>query len=382
MQPNYPGNELIVNSDVVAVDEILDHLSCKSVFLVADALAYESSGAKRSLDKVLASRRHAVFSDFRPNPDLGQLLLGLRSYATARPDVVLAVGGGTAIDLAKLIRFCAAQSADPRDLIMSPAANPRPGVPLIAVPTTAGTGSEATHFAVVYVDDRKHSLAHRYVRPDFAVVDASLTENLPPHLTAETGLDALCQAIESMWSTLSTDESLRDATEAVQLVWQHLAAAVNAPAGVDRLGMCRAAHLAGRAINVSKTTAPHAISYTLTSAFNVSHGRAVALTIGPLMAFNSKVTMDDCNDPRGSDYVRETIDRLTGLLGCRSADEADQRLQQFIASIGCPIRLAEVGVTTAEQLNLIVDRVNLDRMANNPRRLTNQCLRDLLQSIH
>ena len=73
----------MVTSNVV-VDEILDDLSCKSVFLVADALAYESYGAKRSLDKVLASRRHAVFSDFRPNPDLDQLLPGLRSYAIAR----------------------------------------------------------------------------------------------------------------------------------------------------------------------------------------------------------------------------------------------------------------------------------------------------------
>jgi len=367
--------------NLAAVGELLDRLSCQSVFLVADPVAYEMSGAGELLGELLTSRRLTVFREFQSNPCVNEVRHGIESYRAAPPDAVLAVGGGTAIDLAKLIRFCASQSVDPIDVIKSPAVSERKGPPLIAVPTTAGTGSEATHFAVVYLDGQKYSVAHQYILPDFAIIDALLTESMPANITAETGLDAFCQAVESMWSVHSTDESIGYAAEAIRLAWRHLEAAVRHPTRNDRVAMCRAAHLAGKAINISKTTASHAISYTITSKLGVPHGRAVALTLGPMLAFASEVAEDDCSDPRGPDHVRQVIDQVIGLLGCQTAAQADQAIQQWMASMDCPTRLAEVGATGDAYIEMIVNGVNVERLANNPRRLTDQSLKALLKSI-
>ncbi|MAG94076.1 MAG: alcohol dehydrogenase [Planctomycetaceae bacterium] len=366
---------------LAAVGEILDRLSCRSVFLVADPVAYEGSGAKRVLTPSLASRHVVVFREFRPNPCLESLKQGIESYQAAQADVILAVGGGTAIDLAKLIGYSAAQAADPADVIATLPSNPRKGLPLIVAPTTAGTGSEATHFAVVYKDGRKHSVAHPYLLPEHAIVDASLTETMPPNITAQSGLDALCQAIESMWSVHSTPASVDDATESIRLAWRHLNAAVHHPSKEDRRAMCRAAHLAGRAINISKTTAPHAISYTITSQFSVPHGRAVALTLGAVLAFNAGVSESECADPRGPAHVGKTINDIVRLLGFETARDAERGIQSFVASLDCPTRLSEVGVTTDSQIEEIAGSVNVERLANNPRRLTGTSLRAILKSI-
>src|SRR3712207_9423070 len=129
----------------------------------------------------------------------------------------MGVGGGTALDIAKSVRLLAAQGSDPRRCVTGAEPITARGVPLIAVPTTAGSGSEATQFAVVYIDGVKHSLDHPWVRPDYSVVDPALSLGLPAAIAASTGMDALAHAIESYWSVRSTDESRRYAADAISL---------------------------------------------------------------------------------------------------------------------------------------------------------------------
>jgi len=370
-----------LHDDFAKISNLLKVKSCKTLFLVADRVAYESSGAKQIVEDSLDWLQITTFSDFRPNPSLEALEAGLQEFQRRPADVILAIGGGTAIDLAKLIGFCSAQNATPLEVINAAPAKLVEGPPLIAVPTTSGTGSEATHFAVVYVEGKKHSVAHDFLLPTDAIVDPILTASLPATLTAETGLDALCQAIEARWSICSSEQSNRYADEAIELAWRHLFSAVNNPTAADRQAMCRASHLAGRAINLTKTTAPHAISYTITSQFGVPHGRAVALTLGPILAFSRELTKRDCNDPRGVEHVQNAIDTIVRLLGCQTAGEAAVEFQKVVESIDCPTRLSEIGVSTKAQLRQIVEQVNEQRLANNPRRLSSESLDSILKSI-
>lgn len=363
------------------VSEILDHLSCTSLLLVADPVAYEQSGASRLLEQALELRKVEIFSNFTPNPSLKALLDGIRHYHAVQPDVILAVGGGTAIDLAKLIGFCSVQAVDPVDVIKFPPSNPRRGIPVIVAPTTAGTGSEVTQFAVVYFEGRKYSVAHDYLLPEFAILDSALTKTMPPNITADTGLDALCQAIESLWSIHSTAESIAFATESIQLAWRHLKTAFERPSHEDRQAMCQAAHLAGKAINISKTTAPHAISYTITSEFGVAHGRAVALTLGAVLAFNDGVSDSDCADDRGAEYVRQIVSDIVHLLGYETSQDAVHGFRDLLMALDCPTKLSQVGATTDEQIENIASRVNVNRLSNNPRRITPISLRTILHSI-
>jgi alcohol dehydrogenase class IV len=145
--------------------------------------------------------------------------------------------------------------------------------------------------------------------------------------------------------------------------------------------MAVAAHLAGKAINISKTTAAHAISYTLTAEYGVPHGQAVGLTLGPLLAYNAAVTDEDCVDPRGRKHVLEALDRLLGVLGCVDAEAGCARITSLLEEVHCPTRLSEIGVTTADQRLAIATKVNAERMNNNPRQFDRLAVQSLLASI-
>lgn len=360
---------------------LLDQMSVQSLFLVADAAAFRHSGAEDRLSPLFEKFHVSRFSEFEPNPKLPDVQRGVEQFRRDPTEVVLAVGGGSAIDIAKLIAAFSPHSEDARALVLSGSQLNRPSVPLIAVPTTSGTGSEATQFAVVYVDGVKHSVDHPQLHPAWCVLDPALTATLPPRITAQTGLDAFCQAVESLWSVRSTPLSTHDATEAVRLALANLPAAVHAPTQDSRAAMCRAAHLAGRAINITRTTASHAISYALTSDHGIPHGHAVALTLGPMLLHNHGLTSDDNNDSRGVPHVQRSLNHILDLLGCADAEEGCRRIQEFVQAVGCETRLGELGIRDDQSLRAITGKVNTERLSNNPRGLTNEQLYALLQSI-
>ena len=353
----------------------------QSVFLVAGRTSYSTSGAEAALKDVLRTREVATFSGFESHPKMDDIERGLSLFRQASWDLVLAVGGGTAIDTAKLIAVLSAQSPSPLDIVAGRKDIRTPGPPIMALPTTAGTGSEVTHFAVIYVDDHKHSLAHPTMRPSYAIVDPELTYSMPPGITAVTGLDAFSQAVESMWSIRATPQSETHSREAIRLALKHLSEAVHRPTPVCRLAMSRASHLAGKAIDVTRTTAPHAISYTMTSRFGVPHGLAAALTLGPTLVYNSRVTAEDCLSERGAEDVRRAIDEVRVLLGSRDAESSRQRIAELIESLGLPTRLHDVGIRTPADRQFLLDNVNLERLANNPRKLTREALSQIIESI-
>ncbi len=363
------------------VAAVLQQWQVTSVFLVADAGAYRHSGAQALLEPLLQPYRVTCFSDFEPNPRFENVMAGMAEFQKSQAQVVIAVGGGTAIDIAKLIAALPPDPAQAELVITHGAALAETFCPLIAIPTTSGTGSEATQFAVVYHQHTKYSVDQPGLLPQYCVLDPGLTMSLPPLITAHTGLDAFAQAIESIWSVRCTDESFRDAYEAARLAWQHLPAAVSAPTSAARAAMMRASHLAGRAINRTRTTAAHAVSYTLTSDYGVPHGQAVAVMLGPMLACNAAAQTNELNDVRGLDYTQQRMRQILNLLGCQTPEEANQAIQTLVHSLGCEVRLSRLGVKKPEELVAMVNKVNVDRLSNNPRKFTRRALFELLHSI-
>lgn len=367
---------------IKTVRSLLDDRVVRSVFIVADRTAYNESGAKMYIESALQGRVHVIFDDFAPNPKYVDVIRGVKFWHTHPCDIMIAIGGGSAIDMAKLIGICGTHRGQYRELLTGEIPIRDKAAPLIAIPTTAGTGSEATHFAVVYVGGQKYSVAHANVLPDYAIIDPNLTANLPASITAHTGLDALSQAVESLWSVNATAQSRVFASEALTLVLDNLDAAVHRPTPDVRTNMCRAAYLSGKAINISKTTAPHAISYTLTSQFGVPHGLAVALTLGAVLIYNNGVANSDCWHPKGVAQVKNDIRYINRLIGVASSEEARKHIDGLISAIGCPTRLRQVGVDTDADLETLVQNVNTERLKNNPRALSQFELRQILQEIY
>jgi alcohol dehydrogenase class IV len=362
-------NVVLCEGAIRQVESVISRYRASRVFFVVDETAYKSCGADKEIEPALQSLRITRLSHFEPNPKLVDIQRGVSLFRADPPELVIAIGGGTAIDLGKLIGFIGPQEHSPSDIITGNARGSTASLPMIAIPTTAGTGSEATHFAVAYIGTEKYSVAHPSMLPAHALIDPCLTHSLPASITAATGLDALCQAIESIWAVGATDESIEYASSAIQYAIDNLLVSVKTPTPRSRLAMCHASHLAGKAINISKTTAPHALSYILTSKYKVPHGFAVAMTLSKFLAYNASVNSDDCVDPRGYEDVRNRITRIINLLDASNIAQACARIDSLAASIGSPCSFADIGIHHTDQFNEIAASVNLQRMSNNPRKI-------------
>ncbi|MCA9196546.1 MAG: phosphonoacetaldehyde reductase [Planctomycetales bacterium] len=352
--------------------------SVRSIFVVADAVAFRESGAADFVQRIAASHAQVtLFQDFQANPQLEDAVHAASAFANSDADVIVAVGGGSAIDIAKLARSIATDNTLAFQQIRGTQSWQPDGRPFWAVPTTSGSGSEATQFAVVYAQGQKYSLSHPGLRANLVVLDAELTMSCPPRLTASCGLDALCQAVESMWSNQATEDSVIDAEQALRLAFSSLRQAVHAPNKQVRQAMIEAAHLAGRAIQVSKTTAPHALSYYLTSQFGIPHGFAVATNLVRCLSFNAEVSEQNLNEDRGLTHVRQQIQRIVEACGAATLTEAAERLNSLIVDVGGQTSIVGWDISN-DQIPAIAASVNVQRLQNNPRKATSADLIRLL----
>jgi alcohol dehydrogenase class IV len=359
--------------------DVLDAVKAQNILVVTGKRSFESSGAKQKCEEVFREKSVQYFTEFSPNPTIKEVKNGLAAFEESEADTVLAIGGGSAMDIAKSIAWLAGSDVDLLRYVTGERSKSRDGVALIAVPTTAGTGSEVTHFAVVYVDNKKYSLAHPSILPDYVVLDAELTYSLPASITATSGLDALSQAIESYWSINSTEESRSYSREAIPIIVENLQPAVTGDV-VARARMLYAAHLAGKAINIAKTTAAHALSYPLTSHFGVPHGHAVMLTLPQILVYNSAVSDTDCADSRGVAFVQKILSEVCDLLGFSSSLEASTYLHSLIRDVGLVDRLGDLHVE-AKDVELLVSGISPERMGNNPCRLSCRDIHKIYASI-
>lgn len=315
------------------------------------------------------------FSEFAPNPTYESVLLGLERFRRAQCDSIVAVGGGSAIDVAKCIKLFSNMTGSGEDgQFLTQRVDSNVDVPFLAIPTTAGTGSESTKFAVIYYNKEKQSVTHENCLPDTVLLDARLLKTLPIYQRKATMCDALCHAIESFWSVRSTQESKSYAREAIAEILKHKDGYLsNTDEG--NFGMLRAANVAGKAINITQTTAGHAMCYKLTSLFNVAHGHAAMLCNRILYAWTIKHTAE-CVDSRGRDYLETTLDDIGIALGCEDSATGAKKLESIFRELDL-----DVPVATPQEFAELVANVNLVRLKNHPVRLTDEAIAEIYHEI-
>jgi alcohol dehydrogenase class IV len=279
------------------------------------------------------------------------------------------------MDAAKLIALRASNSK-PLDQLLREGFSPN-RIPLAAVPTTAGSGSEATHFAVLFVDQKKYSVAHSTLRPRWAILDPSLTHSAPRRVAAAAGLDALCQSIESLWSLKADSSSVALASEALRLVAGNLFAAVMSREPEAQAKLALGSHLAGRAINRSFTTVCHALSYPLTSQHGVPHGLAAAATLPAAVLFNAAPLSGEPVlsaargwSPEGECCMARCVEALLQVFDCQDVESAAARLVQLIRSIGGAASIAELQLPESYDPRAHAESIDRHRLQNNPRALS------------
>ncbi len=358
------------------VKDIIEDLGAKKIFLVCGRKSFEASGAKRKIMPYISN--YEIY--YSPtNPSIDVVKSGIEFYNKFEPDLVIAVGGGSVIDSAKIINALAPYPDNIISFIIKKRDIEKDIKPLVAIPTTAGSGSEATKFATIYIGRKKYSLENEKILPSFTIIDPSLTFSMPRYVTAYTGLDALCQAIESYWSVNSTAESRRYAKESMKLSYENIVRAVEGDKSA-RVAMAKSAFLSGKAINISKTTACHSISYPLTAYFDIPHGHAVALTLPEFIEYNFMVEDHDCNDPRGAGFVKNRIEEILSILNLDDVKEAKKNLRDLIAAITGKAYLGNFNVNKSK-IDIIVNNISSERMKNNPRKVGKEELKKILMAI-
>ena len=358
----------------------LSEYDAKKIFLVYGKKSFRLSGAEEKISHIIENVSYSVFNP-TPNPEIGEIKRGISIFKKFGPDIVIAVGGGSVIDSAKAINALSVQSDDPILYIIGEKKLVHGGKPLVAIPTTAGTGSEVTKFATIYINKKKHSLESEKIVPAVALVDPTLTYSLTPYLTASNGLDALCQGIESFWSVNSTEKSRTYAEKAMELAFNNIAKAVKTPNEEVRVAMAKASHFSGKAITISKTTACHAVSYPLTSYFAIPHGHAVALTMPAFLEFNSMVNEYDCNDKRGVVFVKERMAEIFSIIGAVDGNEGKKKFYGLLKDILEDTRLRDFGIGEKDIEFILNESVTPSRMNNNPRSVSKEYLRQILGDI-
>lgn len=340
--------------------------SCRHVFVVRGKSSFEECGACAFINEVQQGTNLIFhhFSSFEMNPKQEDAKVGASELIASRSDAIIAIGGGSAMDVAKLIRYYAAKL----------------DIPLIAIPTTAGTGAESTQFAVCYVNGVKTSVDDPQNLPNYALLIPEFTMTNSQYLSASCGFDAFAQAVEAYWNVLATDESDFYAKEALILLVRSLFRFADNPQecmnnSLWRDQMIVGANLAGQAINITRTTAPHAMSYILTSKYGYAHGHAVALTF----PFFAKLNMECPAEMYEGKNYRRYVEKMCWLRNClelKEKAEVDVFIRRFINRIGLGYDPKKPVDTT-----IVAQSINMERAKNNPHLLNDDVFVHAAKSI-
>lgn len=355
---------------------ILKGFAAKHILLVRGKSSYKTCGAEEVINNVVSQVGCAVtdFFDFSENPKYEELEIGLELLKNCGADCIIAVGGGSVMDMAKLIRFFHSYSGEVTGKYFE---KQQELLSLIVMPTTSGTGAEVTHFSVIYKDKVKYSVEHDDMLSDYAIIYPPFTYNNPKYLTACTGFDALAQAIEAYWNVNATNKSDRYSERAISLIWHNLFKAVNEPNYDIRDVISKGAYYAGKAIDITKTTAPHAFSYAFTTYCGLPHGHAVALTFPFFVELNmSRFNESNLQNPDCIKAYAEKMERLRNMLGL-DFETVYNQVQSYLEYIGLGNILKNM-----TDVGKLLSMVNLQRLGNNPVKVSSVevlSLRDLLQ---
>ena len=354
----------IIRSGIESFDAIFEELCPKRVFFVCDeAFAFLPDKVKN----VYLSRKDSftLFDAFTPNPLYEQVCKGVELFKKDKCDVILAIGGGSAIDVAKCVKlYC---RMDETENYLKQECKDS-GVPLIAIPTTAGTGSESTRYAVIYYEGRKQSIAHESIVPNYVVLEPGVLKTLPPRQKKATMLDALCQGIESWWSVNSNDESKVYSKTAVDKIVANYKKYIfeNDPDAAREI--MTAANYAGRAINITQTTAAHAMSYKITSLYRIPHGAAVAVCLPEVWEY-MLAHPEKCIDSRGIEYLKKTLSEISVGL---------EWFKALLCELGAEYPKA---ADREKEIDILTGSVNPVRLKNFPTELTSEVLRGMYERI-
>lgn len=344
-----------IRHNVSELKQIAKQYHLKNPLVVIDAYWAKDSKLIDNVFKSVWKDSFVLFDKFKPNPLYEDVVSGINLFKAKKCDSIISLGGGSAIDTAKAIKLFIPLDETKNYLEQE---HKYLNLKHISIPTTAGTGSESTRYAVIYYNLVKQSLTDDMILPDVAILDDSFIHTLPAKQRIATVLDALCHSIESIWSVNATSVSQEYASKAIKMILPNIEAFASLDVSTDRT-MLEAANLAGKAINISQTTAAHALSYKLTSLYGVPHGIAVASLLPQVWELLIK-----SNDKE----IKTKLQIISESFGFNKLEDSLSYFKSLLDKLG----IYEIVKAKKEDLLTLVNSVNQTRLKNFPIKLSEE----------
>ncbi len=306
----------------------------ENVLIISDPFLYNNGTAER-IGKSLEGKKVAYFSGIEPNPSCESVDEAAAIAREIKADCVVGLGGGSSLDVAKMVACLVTNEGSIYDYYSGGTRELKErSTTLICIPTTAGTGSEVTNVGVFTNRKKgiKMPMVHKLFWPDYAVIDPELTYTLPPAVTASTGMDAFCHAIEAYWNKESVPVCDVLSMGAIKMILENIKRAYDTPDDLEARGaMIVASLIAGISFSQTRTTGIHALSFPLTTEFGASHGTACSITLPAFIRLSKE---------REGDKLLA----LARYVGYESVDEFADAVEALMVSMEMPVRLHQIGV--------------------------------------
>ena len=351
------------------IGQIVDELNGRKIFLVTGKNFAGKYGVVDRLSVYLKGSTLVIFAEVEENPSIKTVDKGAAQCRENQCDLVIGLGGGSAMDAGKAIAMLQKNPGSIREYLDQERVCQTKGLPVITIPTTSGTGSEVTPFTVIFHPAKraKPAIAPPQNFPDVALVDPEMTTSMPFEVAASTGLDALCQAVEGFWSTQGNPVTRSSAFQAIKLAMENLESACFEKDRDSVTNMALASHLTGIEMSNIGNTSIHPLSYPITIDYGVPHGFACAIFLPSVIRFNASAIKDRFRD-------------LLTLLNLRNPAAFADRVDFLMEKLKAPRRLSELGVKE-EDFPGIAKRGMGRSTAWNPRPMTEEDIIQICKSI-
>ena len=357
--------------------KLLNNKIFSKVFVLSGTNSFEKSGAKKLLTKSLnKDQKSFIYLKKSKEPNLNELLKIKYFFDKFKPKILLAIGGGSVIDYAKILCATKIDETIKKKIANNKNLDFKKITKLLAIPTTAGSGAESTSSAVIYINKIKYSIEDERLIPDYYYLSPDLIIRSNKLIKSSAGFDAISQSIESLISLKSNNNSVKFAKESLSISLKNFIPSIKKPTLYNTYKMSLAANLSGKAINISRTTAPHAVSYPFTAHFGISHGHAVSLTIEKFLKFNYyKINYSNSNFDLNSRYKI-----LFDIFNTKNIHQLIKKIHYLKKQSGLETDFTKLGINLKNNLPKILSGINDKRLSNNPIKIDKKDVKIILLS--
>lgn len=346
----------------------------KKILFISGKSSFYKTGADKIFQNKFNDKEKYLYLKYSNFPDFEELTKIIELKDRIKPNLIVAVGGGCVIDYAKIVSLFSISKNLKNEIINSDYIKNKK-IPLLAIPTTAGSGAEVTSNAVIYIKNIKYSVEGKEVRPNFYALLPKLILSSGLKTDASSGFDAVSQAIESLLSRKSNLQSVNYASRALKILVKNFPKFILNKNINNSYKMALGANLAGKAINISKTTAPHALSYPFTAFYGVPHGHAVSLSLNKFLKFNYKYQTRSISNFN----LEKRFKLLFKLFNVENISQLDRELMLIKRTAKLEQNFTKIGVNLDNSYSKILGGLNNQRLKNNPIKITKKDIKFILQ---